>query len=90
LNLVAAHDTPPAFAEARRSPRRPDAKMPVGRMLSTKSAIHVVDLAADQSYIEHRTPEVIAAVELGSVRTFLAVPMLRDSELIGALSLSRQ
>jgi GAF domain-containing protein len=90
LNLVAAHDTPPAFEEARRSPRRPDPKMPVGRMLSTKSAIHVVDLAADQSYIEHRIPEVIAAVELGSVRTFLAVPMLRDSELIGALSLSRQ
>jgi class 3 adenylate cyclase len=90
LNLVAAHNTPPAFAEARRSPRRPDPEMPVGRILSTKTAIHVVDLAADQSYVEQRIPEVIAAVELGSVRTFLAVPMLKDNELIGALSLSRQ
>ena len=90
LNLVAAHNTPPAFAEARRSPRRPDPKMPAGRMLSTKTAIHVVDLVADQSYIEHGVPEVIAAVELGGVRTFLAVPMLKDNELIGALSLSRQ
>jgi GAF domain-containing protein len=90
LNLAAAHNTPPAFEEARRSPRRPDPKMPIGRMLSTKTAIHVVDLAADQSYIEHRIPEVIAAVELGSARTFLAVPMLKDNELIGALSLSRQ
>jgi GAF domain-containing protein len=90
LNLVAAHNTPPAFAEARRSPRRPDPKMPVGRMLSIKTAIHVVDLAADRSYIEQRIPEVIATVELGSVRTFLAVPMLKDNELIGALSLSRQ
>ncbi len=90
LNLVAAHNAPPAFAEARRSPRRPDPKMPIGRMLSTKTAIHVVDLAADQSYIEQRIPEVIAAVELGGVRTFLAVPMLKDNELIGALSLSRQ
>jgi class 3 adenylate cyclase len=90
LNLVAAHNTPPAFAEARRSPRRADPKMPVGRILSTKTAIHVVDLAADQSYVEQRIPEVIAAVELGSVRTFLAVPMLKDNELIGALSLSRQ
>ena len=90
LNLVAAHNSPPAFAEARRSPRRPDPKMPAGRMLSTKAAIHVVDLAADQSYIEQRIPEVIAAVELGGVRTFLAVPMLKDNELIGALSLSRQ
>jgi GAF domain-containing protein len=90
LNLVAAHNTPPAFAEARLSRRRPDPKMPAGRMLSTKTAIHVVDLAADQSYIEQRIPEVIAAVELGGVRTFLAVPMLKDNELIGALSLSRR
>jgi class 3 adenylate cyclase/putative methionine-R-sulfoxide reductase with GAF domain len=90
LNLIAAHNTPPAFAEARRSPRHPDPKMSVGRMLSTKAAIHVVDLVADQSYTEQRIPEVIAAVELGAVRTFLAVPMLKDNELIGALSLSRQ
>src|SRR5262249_27882044 len=86
LNLVAAHNTPPAFEEARRSPRRPDPKMPIGRMLSTETAIHVADLAADQSYIEQRIPEVIAAVELGGVRTFLAVPMRKDNELIGALS----
>ena len=90
LNLVAAHNTPTAFAEARRSPRHPDPKMPVGRMLSTKTAVHVVDLAADQSYVERHIPGVIAAVELGGVRTFLAVPMLKDDELIGALSLSRQ
>jgi transcriptional regulator with GAF, ATPase, and Fis domain len=90
LNLVAALNTPSAFAEARRSPRRPDPNMPVGRMLSTKMAIHIVDLAADQSYVEQRIPEVIAAVELGGVRTFLAVPMLKDNKLIGALSLSRQ
>ena len=64
--------------------------MPIGRMLSTKTAIHVVDLVADQSYIEQRIREVVAAVELGGVRTFLAVPMLKDNELIGALSLSRQ
>src|SRR5262249_9748131 len=76
--------------ESRRSPHRPDPEIPVGRMLSTKTAIHVVDLAADQSYIERRVPEVIAAVELGGTRTFLAVPMLKDNELIGALSLSRQ
>jgi GAF domain-containing protein len=80
LHLVATHNTPPAFAEARRSPRRPDAGNPTGRMLSTKTAIHVVDLAADQSYIEQRIPEVVAAVELGGVRTFLAVPMLKENE----------
>ena len=33
---------------------------------------------------------MVAAVELGGVRTFLGVPMLRENELIGILFLSRQ
>jgi adenylate cyclase len=90
LRLVAAHSTPPALAEARRLPFRPDPKMPTGRMLSTKTAIHVVDLAAEQVYIEQRLPETALAVEVGGIRTYLAVPMLKENELIGALSLSRQ
>ena len=32
----------------------------------------------------------VAAVELGGVRTFLAVPMLKENELIGAFVVSRQ
>jgi Adenylate and Guanylate cyclase catalytic domain/GAF domain len=64
--------------------------MPVGRMLSTKTAIHVVDLAAEQIYIEQRIPGTVLAVELVGIRTYLAVPMLKENELIGALSLSRQ
>jgi class 3 adenylate cyclase len=61
----------------------------LGRMVTTKSAIHVADLAADQSYLE-RHPQTVAAVELGGVRTFLGVPMLKEGELIGAFALSRQ
>ena len=90
LHIVATHNTPPALAEARRLPFRPDPKMPTGRMLSTKTAIHVVDLAAEQVYIEQRLPETALAVEVGGIRTYLAVPMLKENELIGALSLSRQ
>ena len=90
LHLVAAHNTPPALAEARRSPFRPDPKMPIGRMLSTKTAIHVVDLAAEQIYTEERIPGTVLAVEVGGIRTYLAVPMLKENELIGALSLSRR
>ena len=96
LHLVSSHNTPPAFAQARkRSPHRPPeqnadslASVP-GRMVTTKSTIHVADLAADQAYLE-RHPQTIAAVELGGVRTFLGVPMLKEGELIGAFALSRQ
>ena len=33
---------------------------------------------------------MVAAVELGGVRTFLAVPMLKENELRGSFSLYRQ
>jgi len=46
LHLLATHNTPPAFAEARRrSPRHPDANVPAGRVVVTKTAVHVADLA---------------------------------------------
>ena len=59
-------------------------------MLATKTVLHVDDLAADERYTNRRDPNIIAAVELGGIRTFLAVPMLKDSELIGALIVYRQ
>jgi adenylate cyclase len=50
----------------------------------------VIDAAATPEYIERSDPGVIAAVELGGVRTFLALPMLRDNELIGAFTVYHQ
>jgi GAF domain-containing protein len=91
LVLVAMHNTPPAFAEGRElSPYRPPQTTPIGRMLATKSVVHVEDLAAEGAYIEQHAPGVVAAVKLGGIRTLLAVPMLKKNELVGALFLSRQ
>jgi adenylate cyclase len=92
MYLVANHNTPATFAEARRrSPHhRLSPKSVLGRMAATKAVVHVADIAADQGYIEHRVPEIVAAVELGGVRTMLAVPMLKEKELIGAFTLLRQ
>ena len=92
MHLVARHNTPAAFAEyRRRSPRTgliPETFL--GRMSATKAVLHVADIAADQGYIKQRVPEIVAAVELGGVRTLLAVPMLKEDELIGAFTLLRQ
>jgi two-component system NtrC family sensor kinase len=91
LHLVATHNTPPAFAEARRSlPLRPNKENPIGRVLATRTVIHVADLAGDERYTERRDPDVVAAVELGGIRTFVAVPMLKENNLIGALIVYRQ
>jgi GAF domain-containing protein len=87
LRIVATHKTPPAFAEARRrSPVRPNPNNILGRMVATKKVVHVLD-AAEQC---EQFPEYGTAVELGGVRTCLAVPMLKENELIGSISLFRQ
>jgi len=91
LHLVATHNIPPAFAELRkRTPFRPDTENPIGRMVATKAVVHVADLAAETRYIERLDPAMVAAVELGGVRTFVAVPMLKKNELNGALIVYRQ
>jgi GAF domain-containing protein len=89
LNLVATHNTPPAFAEARgRSTLRPGSNSLIGRMLATKAVVHIADVAATQAY-EQRVPETVEAVELGRVRTILGVPMRLERELIGSFTLYR-
>ena len=92
FQVVATHNTPPALVEARkRLPVRPiSADAPLGRLVASKRIVHIDDLAAEPSYIEHRHPAVVAAVEGGGVRTALLVPMLKENEVIGAFTLSRQ
>ena len=84
LHLVAAYNAPPAFNEARgRLPLRPNPQSPAGRMVATRTVIHVADLAAEGVYIEQHDPQIVAAVELADVRTVLAVPILNEDELVG-------
>jgi GAF domain-containing protein len=91
LRLIATHNTPPAFAEARRRlPLRPNRVNPIGHMLATQKTVHIADLAADPRYTEQPDPDVVIAVELGRIRTFVGVPMLKENKLIGALIVYRQ
>ncbi len=89
FRLAAAHNTPPALAEERRRSPLRGRSSNFGRMMQTKQVIHVVDLSAEQSYLD-RDPDAVSAVELGHIRTILFVPMLKDAELIGAIVIYRQ
>ena len=81
---------PPAYFEhLRRGPHHPGPETGVGKMVRTRAVIHVLDAKEDLAYI-NRDPFRVAAVELGGVRTFLAVPMIKDDELVGAISIFRQ
>ena len=91
IHLVATHNTPAAFVEAlKQSPSHRPTSSISARLLATKSAVQVLDLAADEDYVELRHRSIAAAVELGGTRTVLAVPMLKESELVGLLMLNRQ
>jgi class 3 adenylate cyclase len=92
LHLVASHNTPPAFAAFRRrsSHYRPHPKALFGRLAATQTVTQIVNAATVEAYTERLDPVHVAAVELGGARTVLGVPMLKENQLIGALTLARQ
>jgi two-component system, NtrC family, sensor kinase len=59
-------------------------------MVETKTAAHVVDLAADEAYTDERDPGAVSGVELGGVRALLSVPMVKENQLVGSFTLYRQ
>src|SRR5262249_9048054 len=64
-------------------------RMPLARVAESKAVIHILDLAAEQPYIE-RDPRMIALVEAAGARSLLGVPMLKENELVGAIAIYRQ
>jgi two-component system, NtrC family, sensor kinase len=81
---VAQHGAPPAYAELRR--REPVAGAQLGSSLHllgrTKQVVHIADASLD--------PAQGAIVSLGGARSTLAVPMLKDDQLVGAIGIYRQ
>ena len=89
LRLVAAHDVP-EFLEARRGVAfEPAPEGGLDEAMRTKRAVQIPDLAATRSYIE-RHPGMVEAVELAGIRTGVAVPMLKDDEVIGVIAIHRR
>ena len=58
------------------------------RMAATKQAVQIVDIRRTQPITTE--PDRVALVDLAGARTVLAVPMLKENELIGAISIYRQ
>jgi GAF domain-containing protein len=89
---VALHNAPTAYAEERRrNPvARPGATTGLGRVAITKQVVHVPDITAEQAYYLERDAVRVASVELGGYRTLLAVPILKNDDLIGAITIYRQ
>jgi GAF domain-containing protein len=90
FRAVAMHGAPPAYAEARLHQLvYPGPDTGIGRVVATKRVVQVEDASADRGYSPDN-PMRVAAVELGGIRTLLCVPMLKDNEVIGAITIYRQ
>ena len=89
---IAAAQGAPAYTEYLQQHyenRQPGPETVSARIARTKQVIQTSDLAASRGY-RKRDPVVVAAVDLGGVRTILGVPMLKEGKLIGAIILHRQ
>jgi GAF domain-containing protein len=91
FRVVAMHNAPPAYVEARkRDPLvRPPPDTALGGVARTKQVVHIADVRTVQSYIE-RDAFIVAGAQLAGYRTVVCVPMLKDNDLIGAISIYRQ
>ncbi len=92
LQVVTTQNMPATLAEHRHSaqysPAAPES--PLGDVVATRTVVHVANMAEHPAYTERRVPALVSGVEVGGVRTWLGVPMVKDDELIGAFVLHRQ
>ena len=63
--------------------------VPLDRLTKTKQVVHIPDVRTDQSYIT-KNDRMVNLAEVVGVRTYVVVPMLKESELIGAIGMYRQ
>jgi GAF domain-containing protein len=87
---VALHGVPPELAEIRQSDRvvhfRPE--VPFGRLIDTKRLVHIADLTREPGYLTGFKP-LVDLVDIAGARTLLLVPMLKESDLVGAFAIYR-
>src|SRR5262249_46234603 len=84
---VALHNVQAGFAEIRlRDPFHPHPKSGMAQVARTKHLVHIDDLRSQPPYVEGDRA-VGAIVDLAGARTILIVPMLKESRLVGAISI---
>src|SRR5262249_17737067 len=83
FRAAAWRGVPPAYEESlrQRGTFQPDVGVPLYRLLQTKELVQTTDELAD--------PNPGPAAQMGGARSLIAVPMLKEKELIGAFVVYR-
>jgi len=88
---VALHGVPPALAEMRQREKvfYVDLETPLARLAQTKQLKHIADATREPAYIKGLQP-FKEFVDVFGARTFVMVPMLKDTALLGAMAIYRK
>jgi adenylate cyclase len=87
------HGAPQAFVEERRrNPLiRPPPQTALGRVMATKQPVQIADVVNEPHYFDAPSGySALVLAKLSGARTVLAVPMLKENELVGAFAIFRQ
>jgi two-component system NtrC family sensor kinase len=90
VRRVASYNVPLAHADAPETRvYRPHPESGLGQVIRTKQVAHIADVRASPAYLEGN-PTFVSLADVAGARTLTVVPMLKDAELIGTISIFRQ
>jgi signal transduction histidine kinase len=90
FKTVALYNAPQAYADTQLYKIiRPHPEGGLSAVEKTHQTVHIDDIRTQPSYIEGN-PNVRALADLAGARTLVIVPMLKENELIGSITIFRQ
>ena len=84
-------DLPQAYVEQWRSGtlHLPQADIPMVRAIRSRKTVHTPDMRKEKAYLEG-DPLAVSAADIGGIRTLVTVPMLKEGEAVGVITIYRR
>jgi GAF domain-containing protein len=89
FRITATFGAPPAYREYfdREPAVHPDPRSGLGTIVRTKKEVHIADIRSSATF-KDKTRN--ATIKLAKARSLVAVPLLKDGEVVGAIAIYRQ
>jgi signal transduction histidine kinase len=87
FNTTADYNVPPAFSTSRHHPPHPDSGQ--AAVVRTHQVVQILDVRESPAY-RAGAPNVVEIADVAGARTIVIVPMLKENELIGTITIFRQ
>jgi GAF domain-containing protein len=84
-------DLPQAYVEQWRSGtlHLPQAEIPMVRAIRSGKTVHIPDMRNEKAYLDG-DPLAVSAADIGGIRTLVTVPMRKDGEAVGVITICRR